>query len=54
MSQERLAEMAGVERAYVSGLERGRRNPTLLTLHRIASALGVPLHVLLGEAEGID
>ena len=54
ISQERLAELAQVERAYVSALERGRRNPTLITLHRIASALGIPLPELLVEAEGIQ
>ena len=54
MSQERLAETAGLERAYVSALERGRRNPTLLTQQKIAVALGVPLRQLIAEAEGID
>jgi len=53
ISQERLAELAGVERAYVSALERGRRNPTLLTQQRIAAALGVTLHQLIGDAEGM-
>lgn len=54
MSQERLAELAGLERAYVSALERGRRNPTLLTQQKIAVALGVPLRHLIADAEGID
>lgn len=53
ISQERLAELAGVERAYVSALERGRRNPTLLTQQRIAEALGVTLRQLIGDAEAI-
>ncbi|PYU19379.1 MAG: hypothetical protein DMG30_24420 [Acidobacteria bacterium] len=35
----------GVDRAYVSGLELGQRNPTVLTLWHIAKALGVkPRH----------
>lgn len=54
VSQERLAELAHVERAYVSALERGRRNPTLLTQQRIAVALGVTLAQLLADAEGIE
>jgi transcriptional regulator with XRE-family HTH domain len=54
MSQERLAELAGLERAYVSALERGKRNPTLLTQQKIAAALGEPLRQLIAEAEGID
>jgi transcriptional regulator with XRE-family HTH domain len=54
ISQERLAELASLERAYVSALERGRRNPTLLTQQRIATALGVTLQQLIGEAEGIE
>jgi len=53
ISQERLAELAGVERAYVSALERGKRNPTLLTQQRIAAALGITLKQLIGDAEGI-
>jgi transcriptional regulator with XRE-family HTH domain len=53
LSQEHLAELAGVERAYVSALERGKRNPTLLTQQRIADALGVTLGELIADAEGI-
>lgn len=54
MSQERLAELADLERAYVSALERGRRNPTLLTQQKIAAALGMPLSQIIADAEGID
>lgn len=43
MSQELLAERMGVDRAYVSGLELGQRNPTLLTLWHISQALEVGL-----------
>jgi transcriptional regulator with XRE-family HTH domain len=39
LSQEGLAELAGVDRTYISGLERGRRNPALSTVERIAEAL---------------
>jgi ribosome-binding protein aMBF1 (putative translation factor) len=54
LSQESLADMASVERAYVSALERGKRNPTLLTQTRIAAALGVQLQQLIADAEGIE
>jgi transcriptional regulator with XRE-family HTH domain len=54
LSQERLAELAGLERAYVSALEHGRRNPTLLTQQRLAAALGLELPALLAEAEELQ
>jgi len=50
LSQEELAERAGLDRTYVSGLERGTRNPSLTTQHKIADALGLPLADLLGHA----
>lgn len=47
MTQEQLAVAAGMERSYVSDLERGTRNPSVAALGRIADALGVEPHVLL-------
>ncbi|MCW5696326.1 MAG: helix-turn-helix transcriptional regulator [Bauldia sp.] len=47
LSQEQVAERMGVDRAYVSGLELGQRNPTAITLWRAAEALGVEVHRLL-------
>jgi transcriptional regulator with XRE-family HTH domain len=41
LSQAKLAERMGVDRAYVSGLESGERNPTIVTLWHVAQALGV-------------
>ena len=46
-SQEHLAEEAGVDRSYMSGIERGVRNISLLKLHAIAKTLGVPARSLL-------
>lgn len=40
LSQEALAVDAGVDRSYVSGLERGAFNPTVDVLDRLAAALG--------------
>jgi transcriptional regulator with XRE-family HTH domain len=42
LSQEQLAELAGVHRTYLSSLERGERNVGLDNIHAIAQALGVP------------
>lgn len=47
MSQERLALDAGMERSYVSDLERGTRNPSVRALGRLADALGIEPALLL-------
>ncbi|MCV7220102.1 helix-turn-helix domain-containing protein [Mycolicibacterium elephantis] len=54
ISQERLSELAGLDRTYVSGVERGTRNPTLDSMTRLASALGVRLSDLLKRAEELS
>lgn len=41
ISQAELAARMGVDRAYVSGLELGQRNPTVVTLWHVAQALNV-------------
>lgn len=40
-TQEHFAEASGFTQQYVSDLERGRRNPTVVTLFHLAAALGV-------------
>ncbi|MFD5601415.1 helix-turn-helix domain-containing protein [Leucobacter sp. NPDC058333] len=45
-SQEAFALHAGLDRTYVSGIESGRRNPTLDVLVRVAGALNVPVSEL--------
>ncbi len=47
MSQGDIARALGVHRAYISGLERGVRNPTLANIERIAKALGIEVSKLL-------
>ena len=42
ISQEDLAGQVGLDRTYISGIERGIRNPTFLVLLRLAQVLGVP------------
>ncbi|PZN95495.1 MAG: XRE family transcriptional regulator [Hyphomicrobiales bacterium] len=49
LSQEEVATRMGVEQTYVSGLERGVRNPTITTLDRAAKALNVDIVELLKE-----
>jgi len=52
LSQEAVAERMGVDRAYVSALELGKRNPTVITLWQIAEALDVsPAHLLSETSE---
>ena len=51
-SQEDLAEKADLHRTYVSGIERGTRNPTLTVLARIAGGLGMTLDELLQRISG--
>ena len=41
MSQGDVAKKCGVHRSYISGLERGKRNPSLLTIKKMAEALSV-------------
>lgn len=53
-SQERLAEAADLERAYLSHLELGERNPTLKTADRIAEALGVDIRDLLAPPPKLE
>lgn len=47
LSQEQLAFECGLHRTYISGVERGIRNPTVLILDRIAEALDIPPSALL-------
>lgn len=50
LSQEALAARADLDRTYVGGVERGERNPSLESLHKIAKALGLSLNELFAEA----
>ncbi|MBU4380741.1 helix-turn-helix transcriptional regulator [Candidatus Parcubacteria bacterium] len=47
MSQGDIARALGVHRSYISGLERGVRNPTLINIERIARAMGAEIRKLL-------
>jgi len=47
LSQGDVAKILGVHRSYISGLERGARNPSLLTVQKVAKALGISAKELL-------
>ena len=51
ISQEQLALIAGLDRTYISGVERSVRNPTIASLATISRALETPLSELIAAAE---
>lgn len=50
LSQEELAFRAGLDRTYISGIERGRRNPSLHSMQRIAAELSQSLDQIFNLA----
>ena len=50
-SQERLAEESGLDRSYISLLERGKAQPTLETLFRIALVLKINASTIISNIE---
>jgi transcriptional regulator with XRE-family HTH domain len=51
MTQEQLAFASGLDRTYVSRLERNKKSPTLNTLLQLGDALGVPASTLIARVE---
>lgn len=49
LSQERLGEITGLDRTYISGIERGVRNPSLKNIEKLAKALKVKVADLTAE-----
>ncbi|OGD94159.1 transcriptional regulator [Candidatus Curtissbacteria bacterium RIFCSPHIGHO2_12_FULL_38_9b] len=47
LSQEKLAELAGVHRTYIGMIERGEKNITLENINKVAKALEIPVSDLL-------
>lgn len=43
LTQEKLGEITGLDRTYISGIERGLRNPSLKNLQKLAKAFGVSI-----------
>lgn len=54
LSQEDLADRAGIHRTYVSSIERGKVRLGLDVAKKVAVGLGLALHVLVAEAERAD
>jgi CheY-like chemotaxis protein len=52
ISQEKLAERAGLHRTYVSDVERGARNPSIGSVEKLARALQISVSSLFGQASG--
>ncbi len=51
LSQEALADLAGIHRTYIGDVERGVRNLSLVNIVRIANALEIPVSKLVIEME---
>ncbi|UPK18893.1 helix-turn-helix transcriptional regulator [Bradyrhizobium sp. 131] len=51
ITQAELADLVGVDRAYISGLEQGNRNATIVSLWHVAKALETPIRFLFDEAK---
>ena len=47
MSQEQLAEKAGLHRTYIGMVERGEKNITIINIYKIANALGISISKLV-------
>ena len=54
LTQEQFAEISGFSQQYISGLEQGRRNPTVITLYELATALGANHVDLIRPRKGRD
>lgn len=54
LSQEKLTELAGLDKNYVTEAERGRTNPTLETIGRLAEALGADDTALIADVPAAD
>jgi transcriptional regulator with XRE-family HTH domain len=51
LTQEEFAERAGIHRTYLSDIERGKRNVSLLNIERLSSALSLKLSELFRSVE---
>lgn len=49
LSQDAFADIVGVHRTYMSGIERGKRAPSIIVVERLATALGVDPGALFAD-----
>jgi len=54
LTQEEVEALSGFSQQYLSSLENGRRNPTIITLYELAQALGVSHVELVAASTGKD
>ncbi len=54
LSQEVLAERAGIHTTYVGQLERGEKNPTVDTVMKLCRGLGVPIEQMFAHLDAVD
>lgn len=52
-SQEELGARSDLDRTYISGIERGVRNPTVTVLHALSEGLGIGISDLFADADEI-
>jgi len=50
ISQESLADLAGIDRSYMGGVERGEHNVALINIKRISDALEVPISTVMEKS----
>lgn len=53
LSQEKLAELSGLDRTYIGGIERGERNIAVINIIKIASALKVEIDELFSKIDSV-
>ena len=51
MSQEKLAELSGLHRTYISDIEQGNRNVSLININRLSEALNVSASELVSALD---
>ncbi|HIF84687.1 MAG TPA: XRE family transcriptional regulator [Flavobacteriaceae bacterium] len=49
VSQEKLGELSDIDRTYISNIESGNRNPSLLTIEKLANALKINIKELFDD-----
>lgn len=55
LTQEQLADRSGFTQYYISSLELGRRNPTIVSIHELAQALGAsPVELVAPDREALE
>ena len=54
LSQDALATKSGLHRNYISQLERGVNNPSILNLRTLASGLGVEVEIIIKDMFPVD